>query len=75
MFVGSAKGRVGNLVLYTRKGSQITRAYQSTVKNPKTSGQMLQRAKFANAVKFYQKRGAAFLQVCLPRPKADRDGI
>ena len=55
MFVGSAKGRVGNLVLYTRKGSQITRAYQPTVKNPKTSGQMLQRAKFANAVKFYQK--------------------
>jgi hypothetical protein len=55
MFVGSAKGRVGNLVLYTRKGSQITRAYQSTVKNPKTSGQMIQRAKFSNAVKFYQK--------------------
>ena len=55
MFVGSAKGKVGNLVLYTRKGSQITRAYQSTVKNPKTSGQMLQRAKFSNAVKFYQK--------------------
>lgn len=55
MFVGSAKGRVGNLVLYTRKGSQITRAYQSSVKNPKTSGQMLQRAKFSNAVKFYQK--------------------
>ena len=55
MFVGSARGRVGNLVLYTRKGSQITRAYQSSVKNPKTSGQMLQRAKFSNAVKFYQK--------------------
>lgn len=55
MFVGSAKGRVGNLVLYTRKGSQITRAYQSDVKNPRTSGQMLQRAKFSNAVKFYQK--------------------
>lgn len=55
MFVGSAKGRVGNLVLFTRKGSQITRAYQSNVKNPRTSGQMLQRAKFSNAVKFYQK--------------------
>ena len=55
MFVGSAKGKVGNLVLYTRKGSQITRAYQSDVKNPRTSGQMLQRAKFSNAVKFYQK--------------------
>lgn len=55
MFIGSAKGKVGNLVLYTRMGSQITRAYQSTVKNPKTGGQMLQRAKFSNAVKFYQK--------------------
>lgn len=55
MFVGSAKGRVGNLVLYTRKGSQITRAYQGDVKNPRTNTQMLQRAKFANAVKFYQK--------------------
>lgn len=55
MFVGSAKGKVGNLILYTRKGSQITRAYQSDVKNPRTSGQMLQRAKFSNAVKFYQK--------------------
>lgn len=55
MFIGSAKGKVGNLVLYTRMGSQITRAYQSSVKNPKTGGQMLQRAKFSNAVKFYQK--------------------
>ena len=55
IFVGSSRGRVGNLVLYTRMGSQITRAYQSSVKNPKTSGQMLQRAKFSNAVKFYQK--------------------
>lgn len=55
MFVGSAKGRVGNLVLYTRKGSQITRSYQGDVKNPRTNTQMLQRARFANAVKFYQK--------------------
>lgn len=55
MFVSTAKGRVGNLVLYARKGSQITRAYQGNVANPKTNAQMLQRAKFANAVKFYQK--------------------
>lgn len=55
MFIGSAKQKVGNLVLYIRKGSQITRAYQSQVKNPKTNRQMVQRAKFANAVKFYQK--------------------
>ena len=71
MFVGSAKGRVGNLVLYTRKGSQITRAYQSTVKNPKTSGQMLQRAKFANAVKFYQKAVQHFFKFAYQDQRAN----
>lgn len=71
MFVGSAKGRVGNLVLYTRKGSQITRAYQSTVKNPKTSGQMLQRAKFANAVKFYQKAVQHFFKFAFQDQRAN----
>lgn len=55
MFVTTAKGKIGNLVLYTRKGGQITRAYQGEVKNPKTTSQMAQRAKFANAVKFYKK--------------------
>ena len=71
MFVGSAKGKVGNLVLYTRKGSQITRAYQSTVKNPKTSGQMLQRAKFSNAVKFYQKAVQHFFKFAYQDQKAN----
>lgn len=55
MFVSTATGKVGNLVLYSRSGSQVTRAYQSKIANPKTNKQMLQRAKFANAVKFYQK--------------------
>ena len=71
MFVGSAKGKVGNLVLYTRKGSQITRAYQSTVKNPKTSGQMLQRAKFSNAVKFYQKAVQHFFKFAYQDQRAN----
>lgn len=70
MFVSTAKGRVGNLVLYARKGSQITRAYQGNVANPRTNAQMLQRAKFANAVKFYQKAVQHFFQFAYQDQKA-----
>ena len=55
MFVGNGRGKVGNLVVSTRAGEQITRVYQPRVANPKSFTQMLQRAKFANAVKFYKK--------------------
>lgn len=55
MFIGNGSGKVGNLVVATRAGEQITRVYQPRVANPKTYTQMLQRAKFANAVKFYKK--------------------
>lgn len=55
MFIGNGSGKVGNLVVSTRAGEQITRVYQPRVANPKTYTQMLQRAKFANAVKFYKK--------------------
>lgn len=55
MFIGNGSGKVGNLVVATRAGEQITRVYQPRVANPKSYAQMLQRAKFANAVKFYKK--------------------
>lgn len=55
MFIGNGRGKVGNLVVATRAGEQITRVYQPRVANPKSFSQMLQRAKFANAVKFYRK--------------------
>ena len=55
MFIGNGSGKVGNLVVATRAGEQITRVYQPRVANPKSYSQMLQRAKFANAVKFYKK--------------------
>lgn len=71
MFVSTAKGRVGNLVLYARKGSQITRAYQGSVANPKTNAQMLQRAKFANAVKFYQKAVQHFFKFAYQDQKSN----
>ena len=55
MFINKAAGKVGNLVLYSRSGEQVMRAYQNKVKNPRTLEQVMQRAKFANAVKFYKR--------------------
>ena len=55
MFINKAAGKVGNLVLYTRSGEQVMRAYPNKVKNPRTLEQVMQRAKFANAVKFYKR--------------------
>lgn len=54
LFWGQGRGKLGQVVLSTVKGQQIARTYQATVANPKSSGQMEQRAKFANAVKFYK---------------------
>lgn len=55
LFVGNGRGKVGNIVLSTLHGEQVTKAYQPVVSNPKTYGQLQQRAKFANAVKFFQR--------------------
>lgn len=55
LFFGNASGKLGQVVLSTMKGQQIARAWQPKVANPKTSQQQLQRAKFANAVKFFKR--------------------
>lgn len=55
LFFGNASGKLGQVVLSTMKGQQIARAWQPKVSNPKTSQQQLQRAKFANAVKFFKR--------------------
>lgn len=55
LFFGNASGKLGQVVLSTVKGQQIARAWQPRVANPKTSQQQLQRAKFANAVKFFKR--------------------
>lgn len=53
-FWGTARGRLGNMVISSVKGQQIERKYQPNVANPKTFAQMRQRAVFANAVKFFK---------------------
>lgn len=55
LFFGNASGKLGQVVLSTIKGQQIARAWQPKVSNPKTSQQQLQRAKFANSVKFFKR--------------------
>lgn len=51
---GTAKGKLGNIVLRVRKGQTVESAYQPNVSNPRTIAQCRQRALFACAVKFYK---------------------
>lgn len=55
LFFGNARGKLGQVVLSTMRGQQIARAYQPKVANPQTATQTNQRAKFANAVKFFKQ--------------------
>lgn len=45
----NGKGKVGNMVGYTRGGVQMFRAWQPIVANPRTARQLLSRAKLARA--------------------------
>lgn len=62
LFVGSGSGKVGNLVLANTKQGQVTRAYQPNVTNPKSRAQMLQRSRFADAVKFFKQATENFFK-------------
>ena len=53
-FWGTARGKLGNMVISSVKGQQVERKYQPVVANPKTFAQMRQRAVFASAVKFFK---------------------
>ena len=53
-FWGTARGKLGNMVISSVKGQQVERKYQPQVANPKTFAQMRQRAVFASAVKFFK---------------------
>lgn len=62
MFWGKTRGKLGETILSVVNGQQITRKYQAQVINPKSTAQMLQRIKFANAVKFYKHATQNFFQ-------------
>ena len=75
MFINKAAGKVGNLVLYKRNGEQVMRAYQSKVKNPRTLEQVMQRAKFANAVKFYKRAVKNFFTFAFEDQRANESAF
>lgn len=53
LFLGTAGNSVGDVVMYRREGSQVSRVRVRKVKNPKTDAQSLQRAAFSPVAKFY----------------------
>lgn len=71
LFVGSGSGKVGNLVLANTKQGQVTRVYQPNVSNPKTRGQIRQRAKFADAVKFFKQATSGFFKFAFEDKKSN----
>ena len=60
---GTATGKIGNTVVRVRKGIRVEAAYQPNVSNPRSSGQVVQRGKFADAVGFYKHSMANFFKM------------
>ena len=64
MLMGTAGGKLGEMVLYRAYGQQVARAYVKNIKDAKSDGQVDQRAKFAitgamfagSGIKFFPKR-------------------
>lgn len=53
-FLGMARGKVGDVVFYRQQGKQITRARNSAPSNPRTDGQLVQRAVTATVMQAYK---------------------
>lgn len=55
MFLGMARGSVGDVTFARVKGQQVGRARNRRPNNPRTQSQMTQRSSFMSAVKFFAK--------------------
>lgn len=55
MFLGYARGSVGDVTFSRSKGQQVARARNRQPANPRTIAQSMQRSLFANTVKFHSK--------------------
>ena len=54
LFLGTAARSVGDVVMYRREGSQVSRVRVRKIANPKTDAQCAQRAYMSAVVRFYQ---------------------
>lgn len=53
LFLGTAARSVGDVVMYRREGSQVSRVRVRKIANPRTDAQSLQRAVFSPVAKFF----------------------
>lgn len=53
LFLGTAARSVGDVVMYRREGSQVSRVRVRKIANPRTDAQSLQRAAFSPVAKFF----------------------
>ena len=68
---GTATGKIGNTVVRVRKGVRVEAAYQPNVANPRSSGQVVQRGKFSDAVGFYKRAMANFFRMAFEDKKTN----
>lgn len=68
---GTATGKIGNTVVRVRKGVRVESAYQPNVSNPRSSGQVVQRGKFSDAVGFYKRAMANFFRMAFEDKRAN----
>lgn len=68
---GTATGKIGNTVVRVRKGVRVESAYQPNVANPRSSGQVVQRGKFSDAVGFYKRAMANFFKMAFEDKRAN----
>lgn len=68
---GTATGKIGNTVVRVRKGVRVEAAYQPNVSNPRSSGQVVQRGKFSDAVGFYKRAMANFFKMAFEDKKTN----
>lgn len=62
IILGYLRGSIGDITFFRAKGQQLSRARNRVPANPRTVGQMDQRAKMACAVKFFSQVGANFFK-------------
>lgn len=60
LFLGTGRGKVGDVVFYRKNGEQISRVRNRSIKNPDTEAQQIQRAVLASVSKAYQAGSAIF---------------
>lgn len=60
LFLGTGRGKVGDVVFYRKNGEQITRVRNRSIKNPDTEAQQIQRAVLASVSKAYQAGSSIF---------------